>query len=416
MRVVYVNPVGLLGGAELSLLDVLSAVGTARPDLERHLIAGTPGPLLDRARDLGVQVHPLPMPASLAGLGDSAFSGPSSLLSMLNFAGRSARGASAAYFYALRLRRLLDRLAPDIVHSNGIKTHCLLSLARSAKAPVVWHIRDFLGSRAVMSKALRWASSGAAAAIAISDAVRRDAVELMDPVPVERVYNAIDVDRFSPGEADAAKLDRDAGLPPAASGTLRVGLVATYARWKGQMLFLEAAARLAAARPGSPMRYFIIGGPIYHTAGSQFSTEELRARIASLGLADRAGLIPFQMELAPVYRALDLVVHASTKPEPFGRTIVEAMACARPVIVSRDGGAAELFTEGLDAVSFAPGDAPSLAAAMEDLATDPARRRRIAQAARESAVQRFSRPRLAREILELYDRVYERHCTGMSRG
>ena len=64
-----------------------------------------------------------------------------------------------------------------------------------------------------------------------------------------------------------------------------------------------AAARLTAQRPDLPLRYFIVGGPIYHTAGSQFSALELTARIASLGLADRAGLIPFQAEPASIYRA-----------------------------------------------------------------------------------------------------------------
>jgi glycosyltransferase involved in cell wall biosynthesis len=402
---VYVNPVGVLGGAEFSLLDILSAVGDARLDLERHLIAGTEGPLADRARDLGVRVHPLPMPSGMSTLGDSAMSGGSPLLSMLTFAARSAPGASQAYFYARRLRRLLNRLSPDIVHSNGIKTHCLLSLAKPEGVPVIWHIRDFPSSRALMSKALRWASTGAASAIAISEAVRRDAMKVMGPVPVETVYNAIDVARFSPGAADGSWLDREAGLPPAGPGGLRVGLVATYARWKGQLLFLEAAARLAAQRPDLPVRYFIVGGPIYHTVGSQFSVAELTARIASLGLAERAGLIPFQMEPASIYRALDVVVHASTKPEPFGRTIVEAMACGRPVVISRDGGAVELFTEDYDAVSFNPGDPQSLAAAIEGLATDPARRLRIAHAARGSAVDRFSRPRLGREILAVYDRL-----------
>src|SRR3954451_10470170 len=111
------------------------------------------------------------------------------------------------------------------------------------------------------------------------------------------------------------------------------------------MLFLDAAAQLTARRPDLQLRYFIVGGPIYHTSGSQFSVSELTARIASLGLADRVGLISFQAEPASIYPMLDVVVHASTEPEPFGRTIVEAMACGRPVIVTRGGGSVELFKE-----------------------------------------------------------------------
>lgn len=404
VRVVYLNPVGVIGGAELSLLDLLSATGDRRPSLERHLIACAEGPLIERARNLGVQVHPLPMPSSMMTLGDSTLGRSIPLLSMLTFAVRSCPAASQVYFYARRLRRLLNQLSPDIIHSNGIKTHCLLSIARPRNVPVIWHVRDFLSSRALMSKALRWASRGVDSAVAVSEAVRQDAMKVTGALPVETVYDAIDVARFSPGAADGTQLDHEARLPPAGPGVVRVGLVATYARWKGQLLFLEAAARLTAQRPDLPLRYFIVGGPIYHTAGSQFSALELTARIASLGLADRAGLIPFQAEPASIYRALDVVVHASTEPEPFGRTIVEAMACGRPVIVSRGGGSVELFTEDYDAVSFNPGEARSLADAVESLSTDPMRRLRMAEAARLSAVDRFSRPRLGNAILSLYDR------------
>ena len=406
MRVVYVNPVGLLGGAELSLLDLMAAVGDARPGLQRHLILGTEGPMAQRARDFGIEVHSLPMPESIVGLGDSALSGGPALLSLMSFAARSAPGAGAAYLYARRLRGLLDKLSPHIIHSNGIKTHCLLSLVKPQKAPVVWHVRDFLGSRALMSKVLRWASSGAAAAIAISEAVKQDTMKLMSAVPVAKMYDAIDIAGFSPGKADGVSLDRDAGLPDAPPGTIRIGLVATYARWKGQLLFLEAAGLLARRCPDLPLRFFIIGGPIYHTAGSQFSSGELSARIASLGLGDRAGLVPFQSDPAHVYRKLDIVVHASTKPEPFGRTIAEAMCCERPVIISRGGGAIELVRDGEDALSFSPGDAESLAFAMEALAVNPALRLRIARAARAAAIERFSRPRLGREVLAFYDEVY----------
>jgi len=79
-------------------------------------------------------------------------------------------------------------------------------------------------------------------------------------------------------------------------------------------------------------------------------------------IENRVGFVPFQDNPADVYRALDIVVHASTKPEPFGRTIVEAMACGKPVIAAQTGGAAELFTHDHDAVGVPPGDPAALAA------------------------------------------------------
>src|SRR5262249_12283582 len=187
-----------------------------------------------------------------------------------------------------------------------------------------------------------------------------------------------------------ADLDRLAGLPPAPPGTVRVGMIATYARWKGQDLLLRATARLRASRPDLPVRVYIVGGPIYLTQ-AQWSREELRAMAAGLPNAD-IGFIDFQAETAGVYAALDVVVHASTRPEPFGLMIIEAMASGKPVVVTQAGGAAELFTPDVDAIGFPLGDETALAAAIERLAGDPALRRPLGENPRRMARTRFDRP------------------------
>ena len=88
-----------------------------------------------------------------------------------------------------------------------------------------------------------------------------------------------------------------------------------------------------------------------------------RASRAGSGLGDRVGFVPFQRDVAPVYRALDVVVHASTKREPFGLSVLEAMACGRPVIVSDAGGVRELVTHGDQGLTHPPGDVDALAGA-----------------------------------------------------
>jgi glycosyltransferase involved in cell wall biosynthesis len=98
-----------------------------------------------------------------------------------------------------------------------------------------------------------------------------------------------------------------------------------------------------------------------------------------------------------------VVVHASTEPEPFGRVIVEAQACGRPVIATQAGGAAELIDDGVNALGVPLRDSDALANAMERLADDADLRTKLGDAGRESAVAFFSRPRLGREIVGLYD-------------
>src|SRR5206468_2425520 len=129
---------------------------------------------------------------------------------------------------------------------------------------------------------------------------------------------------------------------------------------------------------------------------------ELEHIAASLGIADRVGFTGFVRQSDAALRALDIVVHASTSPEPFGLVVAEAMACGRAVIVSRAGGAAELVTAGVDALPHAPGNIEELSARMATLIADAGLRARLSSAARQTAEKKFELERLARELVPVY--------------
>ena len=151
------------------------------------------------------------------------------------------------------------------------------------------------------------------------------------------------------------------------------------------------------------MRCYIIGGPLYQTDRSQYPMEELRALAAALGLSARVGFTGLVADPAAAFRALDVVVHASTEREQFGLVIAEAMACGRPVVISGSGGATELAVENINALVCAPGDADALAGRITRLVADPELRRRFGRAGRELAVERFARRRLARALVPIYE-------------
>ena len=144
---------------------------------------------------------------------------------------------------------------------------------------------------------------------------------------------------------------------------------------------------------------------MYQTEGSQYSADELRQSVSSFGLSDRVGFTGFIRQPETALRALDVVVHASTSPEPFGLVIAEAMACGRAVVVSSAGGAVELVTPGVDALTHTPGDARELAAQIAALAGDRQRRDRLGRAARVTAERAFEPARLARDLVPLYRAV-----------
>ncbi|HEV7744992.1 MAG TPA: glycosyltransferase family 4 protein [Pyrinomonadaceae bacterium] len=401
MRIVFLNPSGQMGGAEVALLDMLASLREAAPELTLELIVSDGGSVATRAAALGVVTTVLPFPASLSRLGDASLAGPNSngsnrlqLLRQLAFANPGIAG------YVSRLRKLLRQRRPDVIHSNGFKMHLLGAMARPRGVPLVWHVHDYVQSRPFMAALLKVFRKRCSLAIVNSNSVGQDLKAVCgDAFPIQTIYNGVDTKVFSPS-GERLDLDFLSGLPPAEPGTIRVGLLGTLARWKGHETFLTALSLLA---PDIPVRGYVIGDALYQTDGSQTSLAELQDIARRLGISSRVGFTGFVAEPASAMRALDVVVHASTQREPFGLVIVEAMACGRAVVIGEAGGAAELIDVGENALGHTPGDAAQLAERITQLATDPELRARLGAAGRATAEQRFNRTRLAGELAPIYE-------------
>lgn len=398
MRILFVSPAAELGGAERCLLDFISALRETAPELELGLVSFADGPLLSKVRALGVAPQVLEPPSSLSEFGESGSvgNGLDTLFRMMSAAPEGVR-------FLGRLRSAILRARPDVVHTNGMKAHLLAGLLSPSPARLVVHLHDFISARRASSRLLPilWKARRRAVFVANSRAVAEDFARLAPAADVRTIYNVVDTDYFSPGPAEPAWLAGCANLQPPAEQVTTFGLVATYASWKGHALFIQAAGLLHAAHPDAPLRFYVVGGPIYKTLGSQVHASDLleRARVARIDSC--FGLVPFQDDIPRVYRSLNVVVHASTQPEPFGRTIIEGMACARAVLVARAGGASELYQEGENALGYEPGNAAALARTMA-LALDADTRERLGRSARAHAVANFGRSRLGSELLRAY--------------
>ncbi len=391
MRIAYLSASGGSGGAERCLMDLLAVVRQFEPSWRLHVIVPADGPLPVRARNLGVDVRVLPFPASLARVGDAR--------ARLGWpiAGRLTAAAFPAVPYARALGRCLEDIRPDLVHSNGIKTH-VLSIGAPRRVPVLWHLHDYISTRPVSRLLLPLLRTRCTAAVANSSAVAADAERTLGgAVPVHCVPNGIDLDEFCP---PGASLDLDAvsGLPPVGPDVVRIGLIATLAFWKGHDVFLRA---LRALSRHAMFRAYVIGGPMYDTAGSQVSLDDVRRTIAELGLERHVGLTGFVDRPATAMRALDVVVHASTRPEPFGLVVAEAMACGRAVIASRQSGAAEFVRDG-DDVILSESNVEDLTRSLRRVVADADLRARLGGHARATALKYFDRQRMGGEIISVY--------------
>ncbi|HKO36184.1 MAG TPA: glycosyltransferase [Pyrinomonadaceae bacterium] len=389
MKILYLSACSQFGGAERVLVDMLASIRAANSEVSLHVVTTEDGPLISECDALRVQATVLRLPKGIARLGDATSA--QSLLNLL-------AAAPSIIAHVLRLRRVIRSFAPDVIHTNGFKVHVLGVFAKPRGAALVWHIHDFVSSRPLMARLLKHLSRFCDLAMANSGAVAADVRAVCTGINVTTIHNAVDLHRFSSTGA-AIDVDELAGMRPSVPDTIRVGLIATLARWKGHETFLRAISLLPRHLP---VHGYIIGDAIYQTEGSQHSLGELRALAEKLDVADRVGFTGFIDDAALAMRGLDIIVHASTEREPFGLVIAEAAACGNSIIASQGAGATELMHDGIDFASHDAGDPLTLAVQITHLAADAELRNRLGASARATAERVFDRARLATELLPLY--------------
>ena len=385
---IFLSPSSSLGGAERVLLSLLEPFHGGKLNSRPSVVCVETGPLVDELASRGISARIQSLPDKLLSLGDSPARQESRVLRLA----RLAMACPALWLTVRRWRQWLAADNPAWIHSNGFKTHLLSSWAAPSGCVVFWHLHDFLGERPLLRRLLHRAWRPGIEAIAISQAVADDFKRHLPQCPVHLWLNTVNTEIFIARNTVGNWLDTAGGLSEPWNG-LRIGLVATYARWKGQEVFLQASKQILRELT-VPVRFFIVGGPIYQTAGSQWSESELEKIIRDNGLEGKVGVVAFQKEAHKVYQALDVVVHASTRPEPFGLVIAEALACAKPVVAALHGGAAEIGIDGEHYLGHTPGDPASLAGSLIRLIRNEELRAGLGRSARQRMVMNFSQSQI----------------------
>lgn len=205
----------------------------------------------------------------------------------------------------------------------------------------------------------------------------------------EIIYNGVDVELFSPRPVSAALRAQLAGTEK-----LVVLWVGRQVRWKGAQYLLRALALLR--ERGYPVKVLLAGDGPYRP--------DLEGLAHRLGVAEHTlflGSIP-NSQLPDYYALADVVVGTSFANETFGIALCEAAACERPVVASDFGGFREVVQPGETGLLYPPQDAPALAACLEALLQDPARRVALGRAGRRAVVARFSWPCVAERVYRQY--------------
>lgn len=384
------NVDGTIGGSYFSLLYLVEGLDKDR--YEPLVVFYRENAMIPKFRETGAEIRVLspPTPILLSRREGSHLNLPLRLVQKaLNlvrfFLGRGVR--LAVY---LRQNRI------DLVHLNNSVTrnHDWMLGTTLARVNCITHER---GINDEYSELTRLFSRRLAVIICISNAVR----ERLEEQTVGRgnlvvIYNGVDPSKVSVKQAPSEirrlyKIEADAPI---------VGIVGNIREWKGQHVVVSAIHALKGRYPR--IRCLIVGD----TARSdERYRDKLERLISEWDLSENVIFTEYQQDVPDYMNAMDVVIHASVRPEPFGRVLLEAMALAKPLIGSRSGAVPEIIEENNTGLMFEPGNADDLAQRIEVLLSDPEGARRMGKAGRRRLEEHFDIRRNVASTEALYERL-----------
>ncbi|MFP5225618.1 MAG: sugar transferase [Actinomycetota bacterium] len=383
LRVLFVDTVPRLSGAEQSLADLTE--GAREVGVEPIVCLPGEGPLSSRLRAGGVLVRTLRMDEALL------------TVSRQTLARKPWIALARLWAFLVvgwRLRRLIREIGPRVIHSNTLKAHLLCLLpALVTRTPLVWHVRDILPKSWVSKIFIRLARLTSVVivpsrAVAEPFRARKKVFRKVRLVP-----NGIRIADFVDARGDRSLRE----MMGVKKKDPVIGIVGRIAPWKGQEVFLRAAAMLASRHPKA--RFAVIGTVLFPENDAPFDAY-LHRLVLDLGIADRVAFLGHQP--APeAMAACDIVVHASMEPEPFGRVIVEAMASGKPIVATAGGATAEILPPAAGFI-VPPARPELLADALDRLLADPELRGHMGEAGADVASSFFGVERVVLSVAQIH--------------
>lgn len=374
LRILYVNHLSAMSGAEQSLLRLLEGLDRSRIE---PLLAAPEGTLTERVRDLGIECFDIPP------LRPRRTRSPFRLLAL----------AYEGYQISALLREIVGRKDIDLVHANSLVAG-VIATGRPLGVPVIWHARDLRAPEATVRQVL----SRAQGVIAISHAVAEWTAGIGPAAPTKVIYNALGHD------------DRNVARPRGkmreawemAPQTTLLGCAGQLVPWKRQDLFLRVGAEVIAQLPET--RLVIIGSDLFEEHADY--VRGLHELAAELGIAGHVLWLGQCGDMPSCLAALDLLVHTAER-EPWGRVIMEAMAVGVPTIAFAQGGPAELIIDGESGLLVREGDASRMAQAVVRVLSDHELALRLHDGALARAGD-FDEARQASQVVDFYHQVLGR--------
>lgn len=360
-KILYLNHVSYIGGAEIALLNVLTRLNR---DRYTPCILSPPGALSDAVRELEVRWKPIPR---LDGL---------NRYNLFHFVQ-----------HLPQLATIIRRETPAIIHANtNFATQHAGPLCYRFRIPTIGHIRDI----EPLGRMGRWAVRQSTRLIAISDAVSRYLqAEGIPERQLVRVYDGVDLKQYTPRQN-----------PQPSASVITIGMIGQIGSRKGHHVFLEAAKAIVAKF--SNLRIWIVGKESDYS--QERYTERLQKYVHEHQLEGYVKFWGFRSDIPDILSRLNILVVPSLQ-EPFGKIVIEGMAMQKPVIASQVGGIPEIVVHANTGLLVPPNDANALRHALENLLAHPDECERMGQAGRKRVETHFSLERNVRQTEQVYESV-----------
>jgi glycosyltransferase involved in cell wall biosynthesis len=392
VRVLFFDHTAALGGGEIALLNLVRFLD---PQVVKPLVLlGADGPLV---KQLGptIDTYVWPLPSGVADRKKDSL-GIATLFRIREIFG--------VLVYVWRLAKFIRRHDIDLVHTNSLKADIIGGIAgRLALRPVVWHVRDRIDEDYLPQPVVR--IFRLLCRVVPTYVIANSAATLRTILP-SGVEN--------PGSGARGEL-RDDRIAVVHDGTLivpardmetpnnelfQIGLIGRISPWKGQHIFLRAAAHVSKKFPNA--RFVIVGAPLF---GEEEYEQVVRGLPSQLGIENVVEFTGFRSDIEQVISGLDLVVHASVTGEPFGQVIIEGMAAGKPVVATNGGGVPEIVQDGITGILVPMGDVQAMADAICEIVASPARGREMGIMGRQRVQDSFTVELTAAKVEAVYRKI-----------
>lgn len=374
MKILFLDQSGQPGGAELCLIEI------ARPYRDRcQVCLFTDGPFRHLLEQEQIPVHIL----------------ADKPLNVRKESGLVGGIASLGQLLPLIIKVAQISHDFDLIYANTQKALVVGAFASLiSRRPLVYHLHDILSddhfSRTNLRLAVTLANRLAKQVLATSEAARTAFIAAGGRAEITQVvYNGFEPEAYQCDRLQTEQIRQELGL----QGKFVVGHFSRLSPWKGQHILLEALKDCP-----EDIVAILVGDALY---GEQEYAQNLRSQVIELGLQQRVKFLGFRSDVVPLMHSCDAIVHTSTAPEPFGRVIVEAMLCERPVIAAQAGGVMELIQPGIAGWLVPPNEPKELAVVINLYKTQQQWTREFARQAKAQATQRFHRDVINQQIAEL---------------